>query len=92
MLRGSLKQRSGSTRLTLVGYSGGGTIAVLLAARRSDVAEVITVAANLDVGYWTQRDGLSPLTGSLDPAGGNPRLHPFVLLAKDWGSLLAQYD
>lgn len=67
-----LKQRSGSGRVILVGYSGGGAIAVLLAARRSDVVKVITVAANLDLEYWTRRDGLSPLAGSLDPARQSP--------------------
>lgn len=77
----ALKARSGATRLVLVGYSGGGAVAVLLAARRSDVAEIVTVVADLDLGYWTARDGLAPLTGSLDPAqaaaalGGVPQLH-----------------
>ena len=77
-----LKERNGGTRLILVGHSGGGAIAVLLAAQRTDVAKVITVAANLDLDYWTRRDGLSPLVGSLDPArqsgeklGQIPQLH-----------------
>lgn len=35
-------------RLRLVGYSGGGAIAALLAAQRSDVACLVTVAAPLD--------------------------------------------
>jgi hypothetical protein len=64
----ALKEESGARRLVLVGYSGGGAIAVLLAARRSDVSEIITVAADLDLDYWIHRDSLSPLTGSLDPA------------------------
>ena len=42
---------------------------MLLAARRSDVDKVVTVAANLDLAYWTRRDRLAPLVGSLDPAG-----------------------
>lgn len=44
-------------RLNLVGFSGGGAIAVLVAARRSDVASLRTVAGNLDhdaVNRWHQ--------------------------------------
>lgn len=76
-----LKRRSGAKRLVLIGYSGGGALVVLLAARRNDVMAVITVAANLDLGYWTKRDGLTPLSGSLDPAdaasslGKLPQIH-----------------
>lgn len=62
------KQRAGASRLILIGYSGGGALAVLLAQRRSDVAALVTVAANLDLAYWTSRDGLAPLSGSIDPA------------------------
>lgn len=61
-------ETSGATRLILVGYSGGGALAALLAERRSDVAALVTVAANLDVGAWVQAHGLSPLSASLDPA------------------------
>jgi pimeloyl-ACP methyl ester carboxylesterase len=64
---GVLKAAAGARRLVLIGYSGGGVVAALLAARRNDVAGLVTVAANLDVGYWVKRDGLAPLTGSLDP-------------------------
>ena len=76
-----LKAQVGAKRVLLVGYSGGGALAALLAARRPDVAGLVTVAANLDLAYWTHRDGLSPLTGSLDPAqeagrlGTVPQLH-----------------
>ena len=63
-----LKERAGAQRLVLVGYSGGGAIAVLLAARRSDVVGIVTVAANLDLRYWTTTEKLAPLSGSLDPA------------------------
>lgn len=62
-----LKRQSGAGRLILVGYSGGGVVAALLAARRNDIDGLITVASNLDVGYWTTRDRLAPLHGSLDP-------------------------
>ncbi len=63
-----LKDRAKADHLVLVGYSGGGALAVLLAAKRHDVSGVVTVVANLDLGYWTKRDGLSPLSDSLDPA------------------------
>ena len=69
-----LKARSHAARLVLVGYSGGGAIAALLAARRGDVARLVTVAADLDLGYWTARDKLTPLAGSLDPADHAPAL------------------
>jgi pimeloyl-ACP methyl ester carboxylesterase len=77
----ALKARTGAHRLILAGYSGGGALAVLIAARRTDVTAVVTVAANLDLAYWTSRDGLAPLRGSLDPAdvaaalGTVPQLH-----------------
>jgi hypothetical protein len=53
--------------LVLVGYSGGGVIAALVAARRKDVALLITIAAPLDIADWTRRLDLSPLTGSRSP-------------------------
>lgn len=64
----ALKTRVGASQVVLIGYSGGGAVATLLAARRADVAGLVTVAATLDVGYWTSRDKLTPLAGSLDPA------------------------
>jgi len=64
----AMKRRSGAGSLVLIGYSGGGAAAALLAARRTDVSGFVTVGANLDLGYWTARDHLAPLSGSLDPA------------------------
>ena len=54
--------------LTLIGYSGGGTLAMLMAARLAEVSTVVTLAANLDVQAWADHHGYSRLTGSLDPA------------------------
>lgn len=62
-----LKARSGSHRLRLYGYSGGGTIAALLAQKRSDVAGLVTIAAPLALTSWTIHHGVSVLTGSIDP-------------------------
>jgi len=63
-----LKQRFHAKRLRLIGYSGGGAVAALLAARRNDVDQLITVAGNLDHTSWTLHHGVSPLSGSLNPA------------------------
>lgn len=63
-----LKAHAGAKRLVLVGYSGGGALALLLAARRSDVQRVITVAGNLDHTAWTRHHRVTPLHGSLNPA------------------------
>jgi len=68
------KARAGAGRLVLVGYSGGGAVAALAAARRSDVAAWATVAAPLDPHAWTRWHGVSPLTGSLDPMDDAARL------------------
>lgn len=62
-----LKRRWGANRLVLVGYSGGGGVAALVAAKRQDVVGLITVAGNLDHAAWTKLKHLSPLTGSLNP-------------------------
>ena len=63
-----MKARHGANKITLVGYSGGGAVAALVAARRDDVALLITVAGNLDHAAWTSSHRLSPLSGSLNPA------------------------
>ncbi len=63
-----LKLRFGANRLVLVGYSGGGAVAALVAARRNDVVRLITVAGNLDHRAWTDLHHIPPLDGSLNPA------------------------
>jgi hypothetical protein len=68
------KRKSGARRLTLVGYSGGGAIAALVAARRDDVALLVTVAGTLDHRVWTERAGVAPLDESLNPADSGARL------------------
>jgi hypothetical protein len=70
-------------RLSLVGHSGGGTIAALLAASRGDVDCLVTLAAPLDTDAWVENKGLSPLTGSQNPVAlldrlGSVRSHHFV--------------
>lgn len=63
-----LKLKFGARHLQLVGYSGGGAVAALLAAQRDDVTLLVTVAGNLDHQVWTEANHISPLDGSLNPA------------------------
>ncbi|CAA7615250.1 alpha/beta hydrolase [Magnetospirillum sp. UT-4] len=68
-------QRTGAARLRLVGYSGGGALAALLAARRSpESTRLVTVAAPLDLEAWTGLHTVSPLSASLSPADHRDRL------------------
>ncbi len=53
-------------KFELVGYSGGGIIAALLAGQRNDITKLITIASNLDHLAWTQYHNISPLSGSLN--------------------------
>ncbi|MFC6672943.1 hypothetical protein [Marinobacterium aestuariivivens] len=54
--------------LILFGYSGGGTLAMLLAERLPDTRAVVTLAANLDPQRWATHHGYRPLQKSLNPA------------------------
>lgn len=55
-------------RVVLIGHSGGGTLAWLMAREMGEVTAVYTVAANLAVERWATLHGFTPLVGSLDPA------------------------
>ena len=58
----------------LIGFSGGGALAALVAARREDVQWLITIAGNLDHQLWTSLHAVTPLTESLNPADVAGRL------------------
>jgi pimeloyl-ACP methyl ester carboxylesterase len=62
-----LKQRYNVATFKLYGHSGGGALAVLIAAKRTDVAAIATVGANLDVQAFSELHQVSPLLGSLNP-------------------------
>lgn len=51
----------------LIGYSGGGTLAMLIAPQIEEVDRVITLAGNLHPELWAKHHGYLPLTGSLSP-------------------------
>ncbi len=53
--------------ITLIGHSGGGALAVLLAAKLDGVQGVITLAGNLDPQAWAELHRYTPLIGSLSP-------------------------
>ena len=61
-------------RLNLVGHSGGGTLATLIAAQRSDVNCLVTLASPLDLSAWTQALAIAPLLKSKNPAEPNANL------------------
>jgi len=52
------KRRLEAKRIHLVGYSGGGGLALLLAQRRTDVASLVTVAGLLDTQWWVREKKL----------------------------------
>lgn len=87
----ALLHLTGAKTVNLVGYSGGGTLAALVAARRSDVSCLTTVAAPLDIKAWAAHHGSTPLDRSYNPSdfsgklsntrqvhlfGGNDRIVP----------------
>lgn len=55
-------------QLAIFGYSGGGTLAVLLAHQVSQTRLVVTIAANLDTDAWTDYHYYSTLSLSNNPA------------------------
>ena len=57
----------GKRRVVLIGHSGGGVLATLIAARRGDVERIITIGSPLDLDYWTTQGDMTPLRGSLNP-------------------------
>lgn len=66
-------KRMNDVDVTLIGYSGGGVLAMLMAQRLSKLGwfhtlRVVTLSANLDVAAWARLHHYSPLTASRDPA------------------------
>lgn len=55
-------------KIILIGHSGGGTLAMLLAAQQAKVVAVITLAPNLDTDRWADHHRYTRLAGSLNPA------------------------
>lgn len=82
--------------ICVVGFSGGGSLAMLLANYRNDIKCVVTIASNLNTEEWAQHHSYSPLHGSINPAtlsydnnirqlhlaGGKDKAVPAQLIAK----------
>lgn len=69
-----LKRTHGIPSFELVGFSGGGAIAALLAARRDDVTCLRSVAGNIDHDAFSAVHNTTPLDESLNPAAQPGRL------------------
>ncbi len=69
---------TGVQRVRLVGYSGGGTMAALLAAHREAVSCLVTVASPLDTEAWASAIEVSTLSASLNPLAYVAALAPIA--------------
>lgn len=79
-----IERAAAGRELLLFGHSGGGSLAMLLAARLPRVVAVVTAAGNLDVAGWTQHHGYTALQG-LDPASEPPL--PAQIVQRHWVGL-----
>jgi hypothetical protein len=69
-----LKAENNIQQFELVGYSGGAAVAALVAARRTDIASLRTVAGNMDYAEFIRLHDVLPLSQSVDPASVAPVL------------------
>ncbi|MAT92766.1 MAG: alpha/beta hydrolase [Halioglobus sp.] len=79
-------RRHPQAAITLVGYSGGGVVALLAARQHPRVDTVVTIAAPLDVAAWTRLHDYTPLAPGSDPArlpGWPARLRQVHLVGVD---------
>lgn len=67
-----VKTLAANKHIILVGHSGGGVLAALIAQRSPQVTAIVTLAAPLDIDSWTSSHGYSPLYDSLNPAKLTP--------------------
>ncbi len=63
-----IKNTKKNTNYVLVGFSGGASVAALVAAHRDDVVGLITVAGDLNHELLNKHHKTTPLSGSLNPS------------------------
>lgn len=69
-----LKRQRGVQHFHLVGYSGGGAVAMALAGQRQDIDQVVTIAGNVDPLAWIELHKLTPLDDVVNPLDFAARL------------------
>ncbi len=69
-----LKAKGPYNNIELIGFSGGGTLALLMAASRADIISIRTVAGNLDPAFVNRFHKVSPMPDSLNPTDYSNRL------------------
>ncbi|RMM39173.1 alpha/beta fold hydrolase [Pseudomonas amygdali] len=70
----ALKRRFNVEGFELVGHSGGGEVALVLAGMRDDVDQVQTIAGNVDPVFWSKLHKLTPLNAPITPLAYKDRL------------------
>ena len=60
------------SNVVLIGHSGGGALALLIAERLHKTTAVVTVAGNIDTDAWVGHHKYTPLYGSLNPVKRSP--------------------
>lgn len=81
-----LKVKYNNKDFILIGHSGGGAVASILASKRDDIDFLVTVAPNLDINKWVLLKNLTPLNGSLNPKDYTSKLEnlkQYHILGKD---------
>lgn len=67
ILLDKIKDINNNQTFNIFGFSGGGAISTILAAKRDDVNFLVTIAGNLDIKKWVEIHNISKLNGSLNP-------------------------
>lgn len=70
----TLKSRYAVRSFELIGHSGGGEVALVLAGMRDDVDQVQTIAGNVDPVFWTKLHHLTQLKDPVTPLMYKERL------------------